>query len=240
MDILWINVSPALKVFNQPVLHELSRVYRVGTWDYTQSLDEGVSLDGAIRLLHRYLSQSDRPMHLMGHGAGGLLALLYAYNYPKKVKSLTLFAVGVYPAIDWQAHYYAQLRLLPCPRQVLLKQTVYNLFGLQSNETVRYLMGLLEDDLQMALSVHTLYQTLRLTPKAVAMPLMVCSGENDVVIDPQLHRDWRPWMKSTDCLWQCPGGRYFFHYFHPQKTAEAAIEFIARQGVSDFFSVSAS
>ncbi|AFY37718.1 hypothetical protein Lepto7376_1366 [[Leptolyngbya] sp. PCC 7376] len=239
VDILWINVSPALKVFNQPFLRELSKSYKVATWDYTQSLDEGASLDNTIQLLHEYLSQSDRPLHLMGHGTGGLLALLYAYNYPKKIKSLTLFSVGAYPAIDWQAHYYAQLRLLPCPRTVLLKQTVYNLFGIQSNDTVLNLINLLEQDLQTALSLHTLYQTLRLTPKGITVPLMVCCSEDDVIIDPKLQKDWRPWMKQTDHFWQCPEGRYFFHYFYPQKTAEATAKFVAQQEVYDFFSISA-
>ena len=90
VDILWINVSPALKVFNQHFLQELSKSYKVATWDYTQSLDEGASLDNTIQLLHEYLSQSDRPLHLMGHGTGGLLALLYAYNYPKKISNIWL------------------------------------------------------------------------------------------------------------------------------------------------------
>lgn len=240
VDVLWVNVSPAFQCFHQPFLGRMSKFYQVATWEYSQSLDEGVSLDNAIRLLHEYLSQGDRPIHLMGHGTGGLLALLYAYNYPKKVKSLTLFSVGAYPAIDWQAHYYAQLRLLPCPRQVLLRQTVYNLFGIQSDETIQHLIGLLENDLQTALSVHTLYQTLRLTPKAVTLPLMVCFSEDDVVIDPQLQKAWQPWMKQIDHFWQCPEGRYFFHYFYPQQVAEAVLEFIAQQEVYEFLGLTSA
>jgi|GEM_PF-2838428 len=73
------------------------------------------SLDAALVLLHDYLKEGDRPLHLLGHSTGGLLGLLYAHRYPERVRSLTLLSVGVHPAIDWQAHYYIQRQMLLLP-----------------------------------------------------------------------------------------------------------------------------
>lgn len=229
VDVLWISVSSALKMFDLPLLKNLSQHYRVARWEYSQSLDEGSSLDTAIALLHDYLKPRDRRVHLMGHGTGGLLALLYANNYPEQVQSVTLLSVGVYPSIDWQAHYYAQLRLLPCPRSVLLQQTVYNLFGMQSPAISRQLIELLEEDLQKSLSMHTLYRSLRLSPRGVSMPLMVCGSQDDIVVDPNLQAGWQPWLKENDRRWQCSKGRYFFHYFYPDQVAQPILEFLQDQ-----------
>jgi hypothetical protein len=59
---------------------------------------------------------------------------------------------------DWQAHYYAQLQLLACSREVLLMQSVFNLFGYQKKIATYELMKCLEQDLTQSLSPHTLYQ----------------------------------------------------------------------------------
>lgn len=241
IDVLWVNANPAFNNLHLPYLRELSKSYGVAVWEFHQSVDEGISLEGAIALLDEYLQarDGDRPIHLMGHGTGGLLALLYAYNYPEKVKSLTLLSVGAYPAVDWQAHFYAQFKLLPCSRDVLLQQTVYNLFGMQKKVTTHKLKSLLEKDLQTGLSLHSLYEPLRLTPKAIKVPLMVCCAQDDIVIDPTLQEDWQPWLKQNDQLWQYPRGRYFFHYFYPEAVTKAIAHFITQQEINQFCSVSA-
>jgi len=42
------------------------------------------------------------------------LGWLYTRHYRQRVRSLTLLGVGVYPGIDWQAHYYRDTPSNPC------------------------------------------------------------------------------------------------------------------------------
>lgn len=224
-DALWLNVSPALQKFDRPLLKYLSRHRSVARWDYVQTEDEPMSLETALVLLHDYLKHGDRPVHLVGHSTSGLLALLYARRHPERVRSLTLLSVGVYPAVDWQAHYYAQLQLLPCSRETLLTQTVYNLFGYQSRPAARELVQLLERDLKTALSPHTLYQRASFFPGGVPVPLMVGGSQDDAIVDTNLLQGWQSWFKSGDRLCQCVAGRYFFHYFKPESVGETIVDF---------------
>ena len=113
---IWINVSQGLRVFDRSLISILSHKMLVTEWQYCQTQDEPTSLSVAMDLLYEYMEKRDHPVHLLGHGMGGFLALLFARCYPEKVLSLTLLSVGVYPAVDWQAHYYVQSSLLPCPR----------------------------------------------------------------------------------------------------------------------------
>jgi pimeloyl-ACP methyl ester carboxylesterase len=197
----------------------------IAEWQYCQTADEPTSLTVALDLLHSYVKQYDRPLNLLGHSTGGLLALLYARRHPERVRSLILLSVGVYPAVDWQAHYYAQLSLLRCSRQMVLAQTVSNLFGSQSYSMTRKFVEILEQDLSNSLSPHSLYQRVKISPSPVSVPLLVCGSQDDVVIDPNLLQGWQPWLKEGDRLWQCPSGGYFFHYFHPQQVSEKIQDF---------------
>jgi pimeloyl-ACP methyl ester carboxylesterase len=224
-DALWLNVSPALEKLDRPLLKHLSQHISIAQWQYCQTQDEPMSLEIALVLLHDYLKHHDRPIHLLGHSTSGLLGLLYARRYPERVRSLTLLSVGVYPAVDWQAHYYTQFQILPCSREMLLMQTVCNLFGHQSCPVARDLLQVLEQDLKSSLSPHTLYRRVSFFPGGVSVPLMICSSQNDVVIDPNLLQGWQPWLKEGDRLWQCPDGRYFFHYFHPTQVSEQIVAF---------------
>lgn len=224
-DALWLNVSPALQRFDRPLVKHLSQSLAIAHWEYCQTLDEPMSLEIALGLLHDYLQPHDRPLHLLGHGISGLLALLYTRRYPEWVRSLTLLSVGGHPAVDWQAHYYTQLQLLPCSRATLLTQTVYNVFGYQSRPIIRELLQVLDRDLQSSLSPHTLYQRMSILPGGVSVPLMVCGSQDDVVIGSHELQKWQPWLKPSDRLWQCPTGRYFFHYFQPQTVGEKIVDF---------------
>ena len=105
-DALWLSVSPSLKRLDQPLLNELSQQVPIAQWEYSQTLDEPCCLATTITLLHDYLEQCDRPIHLLGHSVSGLIGLLYARQYPQRVKSLTLLSVASYPAVNWQVHYY--------------------------------------------------------------------------------------------------------------------------------------
>ena len=224
-DVVWINVSPALEKFDRPLLQQLSQRMTIAHWQYSQTADEPICLEIALDLLHDYLKDLDRPVHLLGHSTSGLLGLLYSRRYPEKVRSLTLLSVGVHPAVDWQAHYYSQLALLPCSREIILARMVYNLFGHQSHSITRELIKILEQDLMTSLSPHTLYQRASFFPGGVPVPLLVCGSHNDFVIDFHLLQGWQPCLKEGDRIWVCDRGRHFFHYFHPQLVREKITHF---------------
>uniref|UniRef100_A0A832H5I0 Alpha/beta hydrolase n=1 Tax=Oscillatoriales cyanobacterium SpSt-402 TaxID=2282168 RepID=A0A832H5I0_9CYAN len=228
-DALWLNVSSALQGLDRPLLKSLSHHFSIAQWQYCQTQDEALSLEIALVLLHDYLKQHPCPIHLLGHSTGGLLALLYARRYPERVRSLTLLSVGVQPAVDWQAHYYAQLQLLPYSREMLLTQMVFSLFGYQSPPITREFRHLLERDLRGSLSPHTLYQRVSFFPGGVMVPLLICGSKTDMVIDSNLLQGWQPWLKDSDRLWICPDGRYFFHFFHPQLVSEQITQFWSDQ-----------
>ena len=224
-EALWVNVSPSLRRFDRSLLEVLSGQMILAQWQYCQTADEPTSLTIALDLLHDYVKQIEGPLHLLGHGTGWLLAWLYALRSPERVRSLTLLSVGAYPAVDWQAHYYVQLQLLPHSREIILAQTVYNLFGSQSRSMTRKLVEILERDLNSSLSPHSLYQRVSIFPSKVSVPLLVCGSEDDVVVEPDLLWGWQPWLKQGDRLWSCPSGRYFFHHFHPQQVSEQIQDF---------------
>lgn len=225
-DALWLNVSPVLQGFDRPLLKYLSQQTSIAQWEYSQTLDEPNSLETALMLLHDYLKHHNRPIDLLGHSTGGLLGLLYARQHPERVRSLTLLSVGVHPAVDWQAHYYAQRRLLPHDQQTILRQMVYGLLGCPPKNTAETLVGLLEQDLYQSLSPHSLFRSMSLFPISVAVPLLVCGSVDDIVIDPEQLRGWQQhFSEPTSRLWVCPGGRYFFHYFYPQQVSEQIVDF---------------
>jgi pimeloyl-ACP methyl ester carboxylesterase len=80
---LWLNTSPSLRCFEQPLLCYLSKRVSIARWEYLQTQDEASSLDIAIALLHDYLKNIPDTVHLIGHSTSGLLGLLYARQYPE-------------------------------------------------------------------------------------------------------------------------------------------------------------
>ena len=226
-DVLWLNTSPSLQCFNQPLLRYLAGQVTIGQWEYCQSQDEASSLYLAVLLLHDYLKSCNQPMHLIGHSTGGLLGLLYARQYPERVKSLTLLAVGIDVALDWQAHYYAHLhhQILPYSRQGVLTNMVYNLFGYQDQHMLKNLVRILEQDLDCSLSPHSVLQRLTVSPGRVPVPLMVCGSKDDIIVEPDVLQGWRTCLKEGDRLWSCLEGRHFFHFFHPQQVGRMILKF---------------
>ncbi len=224
-DVLCLSASPALKCFNRPLLRELSITHIVAQWEYSQSQDEPCSLDAAVVLLHDYLKSFDRPIHLIGHGLSGTLGLLYARLHPERVRSLSLLSVGVYPTIDWQAHYYVQRQLFKCSRTFVLTHVVTTLFGSQCPLMVKRLVAVLEEDLDTSPSPHSICGQHYIPPEGVPVPLMVSRGEHDVVIDPNALEQWQPWFKECDFQWECSNGLYFFQYTHPHKVAQKLRDF---------------
>ncbi|MEC4805147.1 MAG: alpha/beta hydrolase [Jaaginema sp. PMC 1080.18] len=226
--IVWLSANPSFERFSRPLLRYLAQTQNLALWQYQQHPDEGSSLDTALVLLHDYIQQSDRRLHLVGHSTGGLLAWLYARQYPEKVQSVSLLGVGAYPGVDWQAHYYALQRLLPCPRQVLLAQMVRLLFGKQNHYTTKALIAVLEKDIATSPSPHSLYQRPSIAPGSVAMPFLVCGSQNDAIADINALKGWHEWLKPEDSLWTCAQGYHFFHYFYPQLVGDRLLRFWTR------------
>ncbi|MGB3202482.1 MAG: alpha/beta hydrolase, partial [Nodosilinea sp.] len=223
-DAVWLNVSPSFERFDYKLLSSLARHVAVAHWAYRQTPDEPSSIDIAVALLHDYLKGHNRPVHLLGHGTGGLVGLLYARQNPHRVKSLTLLAVGINPMVDWQAHYYTQLERLPCSRQQVLTQMVYSLFGHQARPLARGWVNLLEQDLLHSVSPHSLLKRASQCPGSVSVPLLVCGGEDDCVVDPTQIQGWQPWLKPGDRIALCPG-RHFFHAVYPHQLASQILSF---------------
>ena len=224
-DALWLSVKPSFRRLEQSLLTALNRDRPIAHWGYQQPPDEPSSLDVAVTLLHDYLKGSDRPLHLIGHSTGGLVGLLYARQFPQRVKSLTLLSVGVNPAIDWKAHYYTQLELVPCSRTRVLTQMVYTLFGRQQPHRLNGLLTMLERDLTQSLSLHSLVKRFSLFPGSAPVPLLVCGGQDDAIVESRQVQGWQPWLKTGDRWWLCPQGRHFFHGTHPQLTSETIVDF---------------
>ncbi|MEM6520121.1 MAG: alpha/beta hydrolase [Cyanobacteria bacterium P01_D01_bin.71] len=222
---LWLSVNPSFRRFEQQLLVPLSRDRAVDHWGYSQTPDEPSDLEVALTLLHDHVKSCDHPLHLIGHSTGGLVGLLYARRFPRRVKSLTLLAVGVQATLDWKAYYYKQLDLLPCSRTRVLAQMIHSLFGRQRRHCLAGLLELLERDLTESLSLHSPLQQFNLLPKDVPVPLLVCGGQADPIVDLEQIQGWYPWFKQGDRVWLCPNGQHFFHATHPQITATEIMDF---------------
>ena len=223
--VLWLNVSPRLKSLSYPLLKVLDKKSRIACWEYSHDVDEGNAIDIAVDVLHQYLKTLEQPVHLVGHSTAGLVGLLYSRQFPQQVKSLSLLSVGVYPAIDWQAHYYTQLRLLPCSRSCILRQMTKEIFGLQKEDAYQYLERILEDDLKYSPSPHSLWKIWSTNQGGCNVPMFIAGAKDDTILTMDAIRAWRFCLKPTDRIWECPQGRYFFHRFCPEQTSEALLSF---------------
>ncbi len=227
-DVLWINTSPSLQCFDKNLVNSLSQNVRLGYWEYQQSLDEPSLLNVAVTLVHDYLKSHNKPIHLIGHSTGGLVALFYARQFPERVKSLTLLSVGVHPTIDWKSHYYVQRQLLPCRRRDLLEHLVDILFGELNPKHRNKLLEILDRDLTESFSLHSLFQRYSLPPSGVSVPLMVCGSQDDIIVDSNELHGWRELLKEEDHICQLPYGGHFFHHSYPRIMTEEILAFWAK------------
>ncbi|MBP5976909.1 alpha/beta hydrolase [Brasilonema sp. CT11] len=233
-DIVWISSSHVSQRFDRPLLEYLSQYVNVDQWEYHHHLDKGSSIDEAVNFLDEFLSQSSYPVNLAGHGAGGAIALTFARRYPQKVRcssreprkarSLVLLSVASQPANTWHVYYYLQRKLFTMSRRQVLKNCVRHLFGEQSQNTTKKLMGILYRDLEQS-PLHSLFKLIELPQGGVSMPMMVCGSKNDSIVNSPALKDWLKEFKPGDILWECPKGHHFFHYFYPQQVGEEMLSF---------------
>ena len=224
-DALWVGVNPSLKHFDHRLCRLLRRQVDLQYWNYYQTQDEPCCIQTALDLLDDYIQQQSQAIHLIGHGLGGALGLLYARLHPVQVQSLTLLSVGVNPAVGWHAHYYALRNHLPCDRQMVLMQMASTLFGCRNAVRMSGLAKVLEKVLDSELAPHALTEHQGFSPGGVDIPLLVCRGAHDVIVDPNAHSHWQPWLNTGDRLWTCPEGRHFFHYTHAPQTSPIVLDF---------------
>jgi pimeloyl-ACP methyl ester carboxylesterase len=229
-EALWINVSPSLSPFDQPLLRHLSRRQPIAQWSYEQGPDESCSLEIPLTLLHDYLKRRSRPVHLLGHGLSGAIALLYARRHPARVRSLTLLAVAEQPAVTWQAHYYVQRYLLPCSAERLLARLAKSLFRRSAELCpgpilLRRLVQTLQQDLITAPLLHSACHIEPLPQGGVQVPLLLCGAQQDCVVHPEALNDWSRWLKPGDRSWLCPEGSHFFHYTQAEVVAKQVAGF---------------
>jgi pimeloyl-ACP methyl ester carboxylesterase len=110
-----ISTSPSLQCFHRRILGVLDQEFPLKYWEYSQTPDEPGSLEVALSLLHEFVQTSDRPLHIIGHGLGGVLALNYARCYPDQVASVVLLSVAAQPAITWQTYFWRQFSVQSSP-----------------------------------------------------------------------------------------------------------------------------
>lgn len=213
---LWISASPSLRQLHRRLLNNLAKIAEIELWEYYQTLDEGSSIDEAVKLLREYLVHSDQLIHLVGHGIGGEIALGYARLYPANIASLTLLSVAVQPAINWHSYYYARLRSSPFSRESALRSIAVNLFPDGCASHIHGLVEKLNLDLVEAPSNHSLFQLNIASESGVEMPLLICGSQNDPVITDSSLYGWRRYLKPSDSIWHSPEGGHFFHHFRPE------------------------
>ncbi|NES87174.1 MAG: alpha/beta hydrolase, partial [Moorea sp. SIO2B7] len=208
-DALWLGINPSLKHFDQRLFRLLSRQVEIQYWSYHQTVDEPCCIQTALSLLDEYLQQP-QPLHLIGHGLSGALGLVYTRLHPTRVRSLTLLSVGANPAVGWHAHYYALRKFLPCDRQMILMQMAKILFGCQNSAKIAGFAKLLKKVLDSELVPHSLAEHCNFAPGGIEVPLLVCNGADDGIVDLNAHSLWQTWLNPGDRLWTCPEGRHFF------------------------------
>ncbi|MEM8605295.1 MAG: alpha/beta hydrolase [Cyanobacteria bacterium P01_H01_bin.121] len=225
LNALWLTLNPSLKRLDQRVLCQLYRRTKIHRWEYHQTPDEPCCLETIIGYLHETLTTQAQPLHLLGHGISGTVALLYAQRYPQHVRSLTLLAVGQSPGVTWHSHYYAMRELLPCDRHVLLSHLARMMLGNFCPHVINGFAKLLELDLDEGFAPHSLAGITSIDAQSVEPPVLVCYGQHDLILSPQNYTTTDCWLKPTDQIWQCPEGKHFFHFAAPEQVAKRIYDY---------------
>jgi pimeloyl-ACP methyl ester carboxylesterase len=223
---LWISTNPSFRCFHRQMLDILGQEFPLKYWEYSQTADEPASLDEALQLLHKYISTAEQPLHLIGHGQGGTLALSYARRYPSLVGSLSLLSVAAQPSITWQAYYYQQLASCNGDRQQVLQRVASHISDVSCPRYVQHLADRLDRDLLESPTSSSLWQVAPLlTQGSVAQPLLVCGAIDDPVMAGSVFSDWSHCFKLGDRIWHQPTGGHFFHHQHAAGVAAKVRDF---------------
>jgi pimeloyl-ACP methyl ester carboxylesterase len=127
--------------------------------------------------------------------------------------------------VEWQSHYYALRELLPCDRRAILIQMARMLFGPQALGQTMAQAKTLAQVLDTEFTPHSIGCHSQFSPGGIMPPLLVCRGDHDTIVDPQVEEQWQQWLKPGDRLWSCPEGRHFFHHDHPQPVSQTILAF---------------
>ena len=226
LQFLWIGTNPSLQCFHRRMLNVLDQKFPLKCWEYSQTPDEPGSLEIALALLHDFIQTSSQPIHLIGHGLGGVLALSYARRYPKQVASVVLISVAAQPMITWQSYYYQQLATIYCQRDAVLRLVAGCLSGIRCPSYVQHLADRLDRDLLEAPSNNSLIQqNLPLLPGSIPQPLMVCGAVDDPVLMGSIFSNWSHYLKPGDRLWHQPEGGHFFHHQYADEVGAKILNF---------------
>ncbi len=224
-DVIWVSGSPSLRCLSTPLIQELIKYTNISGWEYIQSMDEPASMDVAVELLHSYLKTKELPIHLLGHGIGGTIALMLARKYPHFVKSLTLLSVAAQPAKTWHVNYYQQREIYTLSKAEALLNTLHNIFRDKYPCCLKNLIDNFYRDLDNLPLMHSLLKIESLPIEKVSMPLMICGGQIDMILGyPDLY-EWKKLLKPNDILWKCHQGGHFFHYFYPEIVSQQIFHF---------------
>jgi pimeloyl-ACP methyl ester carboxylesterase len=214
---LWISTSPSLQCFHRRILGALDQEFPFKYWEYAQTPDEPASLEAALVLLHEFVQTSDRPLHVIGHGLSGVLALQYARRYPGRVASVVLISVAAQPAITWQTYYYQQLSMIHCRREVVLQLVAGWISGISCPRYVQHLAERLDQDLLAAPAETSLLNKDALFSQgSICQPLLVCGAVDDPVLMGGIFSEWLHYLKPGDRFWHQPTGGHFFHHQHAE------------------------
>jgi pimeloyl-ACP methyl ester carboxylesterase len=237
-SIFWIDLQPSVFCFNKKLACILSQTRHVRRWSFQHDLDEICSLSTIFDFLRETIDQLDSPPHVVAHGLSGTIASLFAHQFPKLFRSLTLISVDPISTNQWSSHYLEMRRKLPCSRSSILNHILPLLFDKEFNKTNLALSGLFEkcldsDFIPGSIASHTFLPNL----SSIDIPLSVINGSHDFVVDHNSGLRWRPYLKNGDRFYSLQGGHHFSHFSQPQLFANlinAFIEMIPNLSTSAF------
>ena len=109
-SIFWIDLQPSVFCFNKKLACVLSQTRHVRRWSFQHDLDEICSLSTIFDLLTETVDQMDSAPHVVAHGLSGTIASLFARQFPKLFRSLTLISVDPISTNQWSSHYLEMRR----------------------------------------------------------------------------------------------------------------------------------